>query len=54
MAHEIDSATENTIFDLLIRSAGYIFNKSHAVTYTKIAWQCAYVKANYPQEYEED
>lgn len=29
----------------------YFFNKSHAVAYTLIAYQTAYLKANYPEEY---
>ena len=29
----------------------YAFNKSHAVCYTWIAYQTAYLKANYPVEY---
>ena len=29
----------------------YAFNKSHAVAYTLIAYQTAYLKANYPEEY---
>ena len=29
----------------------YAFMKSHAVSYTKIAYQTAYLKANYPYEY---
>lgn len=29
----------------------YFFNKSHAVAYTLIAYQTAYLKANYPKEY---
>jgi DNA polymerase-3 subunit alpha len=31
--------------------ACYAFNKSHAVCYTWIAYQTAYLKANYPVEY---
>ena len=29
----------------------YIFMKSHAVSYSMIAYQTAYLKANYPYEY---
>lgn len=29
----------------------YLFNKSHAVCYTWVAYQCAYLKANYPDIY---
>jgi len=31
----------------------YLFNKSHAVCYTWIAYQTAYLKANFPSEYME-
>ena len=31
--------------------ASYAFNKSHATCYTWVAYQTAYLKANYPAEY---
>ena len=31
--------------------APYAFNKSHAVAYTLVAFQTAYLKAHYPEEY---
>lgn len=36
------------IYDLIVRFANYGFNKSHAVAYSFIAYQLAYLKANYP------
>jgi DNA polymerase-3 subunit alpha len=39
------------IFDLIEPFAGYAFNKAHAVSYATIAYQTAYLKANYPEEY---
>ena len=36
------------IFDLMEYFAGYGFNKSHATTYALLAYQTAYLKANYP------
>jgi len=36
------------IFELLIPFAGYGFNKSHAAAYSVLAYQTAYLKANYP------
>ncbi len=39
------------IFDLILPFAGYAFNKAHAVSYALIAYQTAYLKANYPLEY---
>ena len=39
------------IFDLLAKFADYGFNKSHAAAYALVAYQTAYVKANYPAEF---
>lgn len=39
------------IFDLIERFASYGFNKSHSVAYSVLAYQTAYLKANYPAEY---
>ncbi|MFP7299515.1 DNA polymerase III subunit alpha [Neobacillus niacini] len=38
----------NEIYDLIVRFANYGFNRSHAVAYSMIAYQLAYLKANYP------
>ncbi|MDX2238168.1 MAG: DNA polymerase III subunit alpha [Hyphomonadaceae bacterium] len=40
--------TAERIFDLVAEFAGYGFNKSHAAAYAVIAYQTAYLKANYP------
>jgi DNA polymerase-3 subunit alpha len=39
------------IFELVNKFAGYGFNKSHAAAYALVAWQTAYLKANYPVEF---
>jgi DNA polymerase-3 subunit alpha len=39
------------IFEILIPFAGYGFNKSHATAYSIIAYQTAYLKANFPAEF---
>ncbi len=39
------------IFDLMEFFAGYGFNKSHSTTYAWIAYQTAYLKANYPRHF---
>ncbi|TQI76954.1 DNA polymerase III alpha subunit [Bosea sp. AK1] len=44
-----DVASE--IFDLLAKFADYGFNKSHAAAYAIVAFQTAYLKANYPVEF---
>lgn len=40
-----------SIFDLIAKFAEYGFNKSHAAAYAVIAYQTAYLKANYPVEF---
>ncbi|MCU0894834.1 MAG: DNA polymerase III subunit alpha, partial [Rhodospirillales bacterium] len=39
------------IFELVNKFAGYGFNKSHAAAYALVAYQTAYLKANYPVEF---
>lgn len=39
------------IFDLVAKFAGYGFNKSHGAAYALVAYQTAYLKANYPVEF---
>ncbi len=47
----IDDAVSNRIFDMLTDFANYAFNKSHAACYARVAYQTAYLKANYPTQY---
>ena len=47
----IERAHADAIFDLLERFAEYGFNKSHAAAYALVAYQTAYLKANYPVEF---
>jgi DNA polymerase III subunit alpha len=49
--NNIPEAKANQIFDLLEKFAGYGFNKSHAAAYAVVAYQTAYLKANYPVEF---
>ena len=39
------------IFDLIEKFASYGFNKSHSVAYSVLAYQTAYLKAHFPNEY---
>ena len=39
------------MFNEIEKFAGYGFNKSHAAAYAKIAYQTAFLKANYPLEF---
>lgn len=39
------------LFDLILKFAGYGFNKSHSAAYAYITFQTAYLKAYYPAEF---
>ena len=39
------------MWDMIIKFAGYGFNKSHSTAYAAIAWQTAYLKTHYPVEF---
>lgn len=39
------------IFEIIEKFAGYGFNKSHAAAYALVAYQTAWLKANYPVEF---
>jgi DNA polymerase-3 subunit alpha len=41
----------NDIFDVMEKFAEYGFNRSHSAAYSVVAYQTAYLKANYPAEY---
>lgn len=43
--------TATHLFELAEKFAGYGFNKSHAVAYGLLAYQLAYLKANYPLQF---
>ncbi|MFH1239292.1 MAG: DNA polymerase III subunit alpha, partial [bacterium] len=47
----IKEAKANKIFDLIAKFGGYGFNKSHSACYAILAYQTAYLKANFPVEY---
>jgi DNA polymerase-3 subunit alpha len=47
-ARGINEKKAKKIFDLMEFFAGYGFNKSHSTTYAWVAYQTAYLKANYP------
>lgn len=43
--------TAHEIYDLIVKFANYGFNRSHAVAYSFIAYQLAYLKAHYPSHF---
>ncbi|MGB2715758.1 MAG: DNA polymerase III subunit alpha [Vicinamibacterales bacterium] len=47
-ANGVNEKKAAKIFDLMEYFAGYGFNKSHSTTYALLAYQTAYLKANYP------
>jgi DNA polymerase-3 subunit alpha len=49
--NEFSAEVAGDIFALIEPFAGYAFNKAHSVSYALIAYQTAYLKANYPAEY---
>ncbi|MGD7044220.1 DNA polymerase III subunit alpha [Jeotgalibacillus proteolyticus] len=46
-----DEQTAQQIYDLIVQFANYGFNKSHAVAYSLIGYQLAYLKAHYPTHF---
>jgi DNA polymerase-3 subunit alpha len=49
--HGISLVKANEIFDLLNKFAQYGFNKSHSAAYAIVAYQTAFLKANYPVQF---
>ncbi len=49
--NDVSEKEANAIFDVMAKFAGYGFNKSHSAAYSVVAYQTAYLKANYPAEF---
>lgn len=49
--HKIAPKLANKIYDLLVQFGGYGFNKSHSAAYGLVAYQTAFLKANFPLEF---
>lgn len=47
----VNKKVADKIFEQMAYFAGYGFNKSHSAAYSLIAYQTAYLKANYPTEF---
>ncbi len=46
-----DKAKAETLFDLIVKFAGYGFNKSHSAAYAMITFYTSYLKHYYPTEF---
>ncbi|WP_119458633.1 DNA polymerase III subunit alpha [Rhodospirillaceae bacterium SYSU D60014] len=51
VARGVRAAKAEQVFDQVNKFAGYGFNKSHAAAYALVAYQTAWLKANYPVEF---
>ncbi|HEY0221922.1 MAG TPA: DNA polymerase III subunit alpha [Lactovum miscens] len=51
LGHKAEKASE--IYDLIVKFAGFGFNRSHAYVYAALAFQLAYFKAHFPDEFYE-
>ena len=49
--NKIKDKVANKIYDQMVKFGGYGFNKSHSVAYGIVAYQTAYLKANFPIEF---
>ncbi len=49
--HGLSEAKANELWLLIEPFAAYGFNKAHAASYGRVAYQTAYMKANFPAEY---
>lgn len=49
--HDIPETKSSEVFDVMEKFAEYGFNRSHSAAYSVVAYQTAYLKANYPAEY---
>ncbi len=47
----IDHQEGDELFELILKFAGYGFNKAHSTRYAIVAYQTAYFKAHYPREF---
>jgi DNA polymerase III subunit alpha len=48
---DIEARKANELFDLIDKFAGYGFNKSHAAAYALLAYQTAWLKAHFPEDF---
>jgi DNA polymerase-3 subunit alpha len=51
MKNGISESLANNLWERIKPFAAYAFNKAHAASYGRVAYQTSYMKANYPKEY---
>jgi DNA polymerase-3 subunit alpha len=51
VSNGIDADEAQELFDLILKFAGYGFNKSHSTQYAILAYKTAYMKVHYPREF---
>ncbi len=51
IANGVSESAAQSIYDEIVDFANYAFNKAHAVCYAVVAYQTAYLKCHYPQQY---
>ena len=49
--HDVDAKKAKEVFAVMEKFAAYGFNRSHSAAYSVVAYQTAFLKANYPSEY---
>ncbi len=49
--HGMDAKDAAALFEQIEKFASYCFNRSHSAAYAFVAYQTAYLKCHYPQEY---
>ena len=49
----LSETVTHKIANKVIEAAGYLFNKSHAISYSQLAYWTAYMKAKYPDKFVE-
>jgi DNA polymerase-3 subunit alpha len=49
--HGLSAAQAEELFELILKFAGYGFNKSHSTGYAIVAYQTAYLKTYFPAQY---
>ncbi|MBL8747378.1 MAG: DNA polymerase III subunit alpha [Phycisphaerae bacterium] len=49
--HGVSQSSANELFEMILKFAGYGFNKSHSTGYAIVSYQTAYLKTYFPNQY---